>query len=98
MITEKNTILKITAGKPQDGVHVEVVSEKRIQTCNWHITNEEGNVLSKGCKKENGNRISFGTQFDAGMWSIANPILYTLEVEVVFEDNSEELISDRFGF
>jgi len=93
MISEKNTILKITAGKAEDGFSAEIVADG-IEKISWTVTNSCGeNVLSG---KSNSGKIC--GVFDAQMWSVETPVLYTFSAVVTFENGETEELCDRFGF
>ena len=98
MITAKKTILKITAKEPQMGVVVEILAEKEIQDCHWSITDAVGNVCRKGNVTGTDSMVQLTACFEAQMWSVADPVLYTFSAELNYKDGSVETIRDRFGF
>lgn len=98
MITEKGTILKITAGKPEEGVKAEIAAERKIVSCSWQIKDADGEVAAKGEGELLDKKVNIFTVFNARMWSVEKPYLYALEAELGYNDGSCEKITDRFGF
>ena len=93
MISLKNTILKITAGKPEAGFRAEIIAAG-IKDVSWTVKNSlDENVLAG---KSNSGTIC--GVFDAQMWSVENPVLYTFSAVVTYENGETEELSDRFGF
>lgn len=97
MITTKNTVLKITAGKPEDGFSAEIVSENIIEKCAWCVRSGDGEPAASGEAFGSGRRIVITSQFAAEMWSAERPVLYSFEATLTSGEN-EEHICDRFGF
>ncbi len=94
MITEKNTVLKITAGKVENGFTAEIISENEIKSAAWCVKSENGEILAKG--EEKTGKVS--ACFDALAWSAEKPVLYTFCADIEFVNGEKEEISDRFGF
>ena len=94
MITEKNTVLKITAGKVNEGFCAEIISDKKISSVNWCVKDTNGEILAKG--EEKTGKIS--ACFKAEEWSAEKPVLYTFEAEILYANGEKEEISDHFGF
>ncbi len=94
MITQNNTVLKISAQKPENGAKIEIVSEEKISSFSWSVSDSKGNILADG-KTDSNEAVAI---FPADMWSVENPVLYSLNVDIMFESGKEEEVSDRFGF
>lgn len=98
MISSLDTILKITAGDNDKPVNIEINSKKKVLSYNWEIKDSREEVKASGKGSVNENAFSFEASFAADMWSINTPVLYSLSVTLYYEDNTEETLSDRFGF
>ena len=94
MLTNKHTILKITAGKIENGFNAQFISDKSIKNIKWNVTDKNGAVKAEG----NTDKATVSACFDANAWSVENPTLYTFTAEIAFDDGTTEEISDRFGF
>ena len=94
MITNKNTVLKITAGKAVDGFTAEFCCEKTVKNVKWFVKSQSGKILAEG----NSASTVISAAFDADEWSVQCPVLYTFSAEVTYEDDETEQIEDRFGF
>ena len=98
MVTEKGTILKITAGKVENGANIQLSAKKEICSCNWCVKKLSGTILQNGETTQNNKEISIQTVFDAKMWSVQTPVIYIFEAHISYNDGETEKISDRFGF
>ncbi len=98
MITDRNTIIKITAGKCCEPVCAEIIAEKEISCVSYKITDADGNICCEGAGQADCASAKIDASFPALEWSPKNPVLYTLSVNIVYQDDDEESISDRFGF
>ena len=95
MITQNNTVLKITAGKAENGFNAEIISDKSIKTVKWSVKDAGGTKKAEGISDDGKNICS---AFDAEQWSVLKPALYTFTAQIIFESGETEEISDRFGF
>lgn len=94
MITLKNTILKITAGKITDGFKAEIIADKKITGIKWSVNDSVGFVKADGTDVSN----IISAVFDADAWSVETPVLYSFTAEITYQDGETETVSDRFGF
>ena len=94
MITEKHTVLKITAGKAENGFTAEIISDKSIKSIKWSVKDENGDIKTEGITEN----TAICSAFDAEAWSVEKPVLYTFTAEITFDSEETEQISDRFGF
>lgn len=94
MVSDNNTILKITAGKTADGFKATFIADKNIASVKWDVKGEKGEVKAEG-KSEN---TTVWATFDAEQWSVEKPVLYIFTAQITFEDGEKEKVSDRFGF
>ena len=94
MITAIGTVLRIVAARTNEPFCVKIISEKSVVACSWRVTDSNGAECASGVAKS----AEFVGKFDAEPWSIASPKLYTLNVEIEYEDGTREELSDRFGF
>ena len=94
MITAIGTVLRIVAARTNEPFFVKIISEKSVVACSWRVTDSNGAECASGVAKS----AEFVGKFDAEPWSIASPKLYTLNVEIEYEDGTREELSDRFGF
>ena len=46
MITAQNTILKITAGKTNEPMSAEILSEREIASASWYINDRDGGKVA----------------------------------------------------
>ena len=98
MVTEKNTLLKITAGKVSDPASVNVVCEKEISLVTLTVLDKDVEV-AKTSKNVKSNQCDISVIVpDAKAWSIERPYMYSLNALVVYADGEVEKISDRFGY
>ncbi len=97
MITSKNTVLKITAGKTTSPMTAEIICEKEIISLSYEVFDAEKNTVAKDKVEPNAKTAKIEAGFDARPWSASEPYLYTLTVTLVTADGEEE-ITDRFGF
>ena len=95
MITQNNTVLKIIAGKAENGFNAEIISDKSIKTVKWSVKDAGGTKKAEGISDDGKNICS---AFDAEQWSVLRPALYTFTAQIIFENGETEEISDRFGF
>lgn len=98
MITQNNTVLKITAGNVNDPVKVELLAEKEIASITLTIFDQDNVVASASQKASSKNEIVSLLVKDAKSWSIEKPNLYKAKVEMLFASGEKELITDKFGF
>ncbi len=99
MITNKETVIKITALYIEDGAKIEIENQCNvIKECSWSIKDETGKILLDGKESIKGSKISFSAKFNAKAWSVESPNLYRFEANLIFDDNSVEKVSDCFGF
>ena len=104
MITEKKTRLKITAGKTNEPVTVELTATKAIQSGSWSIINAEKEEMAAGefiydeAVDLEARSHLIEAQFCAKSWSVENPYLYTFICRILYRDGSVEEIKDTFGF
>lgn len=94
MITENHTVLKITAGKVEEGFYAKILAEKEIKSIIWCVKDKRGTVLANGA----GECAEISAVFNALEWSVEAPVLYTFCAEVFYENGEKEELSDRFGF
>ena len=94
MITVSGTVLRIIAGKVSEPFSASLISEKEIAHSKWCVTDSEGVECASG----ETNSADFCGKFDAEPWSIASPVLYTLNVSIEYKDGTREELSDRFGY
>lgn len=98
MITDKQTVLKITAARPQEGMQAVVAAKKEIKGCSFVITAASGKELAVGEATVNGCEATLSARFEAEMWSVEQPNLYILTLTVTYADGETESICDHFGF
>ena len=98
MITLKNTVLRIVAGKVEEGLKIMLSAEKSIASAEYSVSDKSGACLDFGALSINGSDCEAVAKFDAEEWSISSPVLYTLDVTICFSDGDSEQISDKFGF
>ncbi len=98
MITSQNTILKITAGKTQEPMTAEILSDKALSTATWYVTDSEGIKVADGKCEITSHGAALTAAFDANPWSAEKPYLYTLFVNISYQNGECEELSDRFGF
>jgi len=94
MISSKNTILRIIAGKVDEPFSVSVRSDADIKNIKWCVTDKDGELVCSGVSEN----ASFKGSFEASAWSVECPTLYTLKMTVEYENGEREELSDRFGF
>ncbi len=98
MITKDSTVVRITALRPENGVEVKLSAQKTIDSCKWQILDGSNVKVCSGETQGQGNSTLICCKFDASMWSVQNPTLYTFECEISYADGTCEKFSDRFGF
>ena len=98
MITSKNTVLRIVAGKVSDGAKITLRAEKSIVAASYKIFDAEERCVLSGELNLNANTAEATAIFDAEAWSISNPVLYSLSVSVSYDGEESEEIRDKFGF
>ena len=98
MLTQKGTVLKITAGRVSEPMLAEIISEGEIASLAYEVKDASGAVVYRGSASEGGTRVTFSASFDAKAWSAEHPVLYTLFVNITYQNGEREEISDRFGF
>ena len=94
MVTNKNTVLKVFAGKVSEGFKAEIISDREISTVEWKVLNCSGERVIEGVTK----KTPVSAIFDAQQWSAEKPVLYTFSAVLKYADGEQEEISDRFGF
>lgn len=98
MLTQNGTVLKITAGRVSEPMLAEIISEGEIASLAYEVKDASGAVVYRGSASEGGTRVTFSASFDAKAWSAEHPVLYTLFVNITYQNGEREEISDRFGF
>lgn len=99
MVTLKGTVLKIIASTPSEGVKVEIITEhKSVEKCEWCIKDVESNEICNGVVLGSGFHAFIEISFEAKMWTLREPTLYFIEIEITHVDGEKESIFDRFGF
>ncbi len=98
MITEKNSVLKLIAGAPEDGLKAQIVCERDITSASYEISDKDGCILARGTMSVSGNEAACTSVFEAKYWSLTDPVLYTFGCTVEFSDGGREEVADRFGF
>ncbi len=97
MVTSKGTVLRIRAGKVNEPMTAEIISEKEVISAKYEILDAEGKPVASGTAAADGNTAKISEAFDARPWSASEPYLYTLKAQITTSEGTEEL-SDRFGF
>ena len=98
MVSEKNTVLKLAAGKCTEPMSAEIVAQAAIMRAEWKVTYKDGNVVASGTESPRANTLSIFALFAAEPWSIESPTLYTFSVTLEYKGGEREELSDRFGF
>ena len=98
MITAKNSILKITAGKISEPMTASLACENEIASASYSIVDAQGAVCAVGSATVDGKIATLSVLFDAKAWSITNPTLYTLKLDVKYANGECESISDQYGY
>lgn len=101
MVTENGIVLKITASSPKEGMHAYIETEKtgkKIKSLKWRVKDIKKNIKVCGNEDVFKDNVSVCAVFEADMWSVKNPVLYNFEADIVFDDESTQVISDNFGF
>ncbi len=98
MVSLKNTVLKLIAGKPDDGLFARIEAKNEISTVSYEVTNASGAPLTSGTAEVSGNDASFTAEFNAEYWTLDKPVLYTVTIKILYSSGDAETISDRFGF
>ena len=98
MITSKNTVLKITAGKTNEPMTAEILSNEAISTATWYVNDRDGVKVADGKCEITSHGAALTAAFDAKPWSAEKPYLYTLFVNISYQNGECEELSDRFGF
>lgn len=98
MVFDSGIILKITACKCDEGMHAQISSPKDINRALYRIKDSSGAEVSRGSGVCNGRDVTVSAAFESMEWSVQSPVLYTLEIELEYEDGTKETVSDRFGF
>lgn len=98
MKTPKNTVLKITAQNPADGMHASFMTVGSATDICWKVTDSDGSLIISQTEAVSGCEFEISAVFEAEFWSVENPVLYDFCAEINFEDGTTEKINDRFGF
>ncbi len=98
MVTNKGTVLKLTAGAPKDGVSAVILSNTNIVSLNYEIVDEKGAIVFKEDVCVIGNTAETNSVFDGTYWTVEKPVLYTYRALVKYENGDQENLCDRFGF
>lgn len=98
MITDKSTVLNITAGKTDEPMSATVTAVCEISDLTFSVRDVKGQVCFSGIGEVAGRCASLSASFSANAWSAESPYLYTLECRIAYSDGTAEVISDRFGF
>ncbi len=93
----ENLILKITATKPTEPFTAELEFQKNATRVKYSVLDKDEKLLS-GEILAVGNSVKIEKSFEALPWSPHSPKLYTLALEIEYEDGASEFISDTFGF
>ena len=94
MITSKNTVLRIVAGKVEEPFSVSIRSEAAVKSVSWSVFDKDGKEQASGAALS----ADFNGSFAASAWSVENPTLYTIKLKIEYENGESEELSDRFGY
>lgn len=98
MVTDKKTILKITAPSTDEGFNAVIEAEYQIESANFLIKDKNGALLFSGDMSINHSKAEARGVFESEMWSLSSPVLYTFCADVKYKNGDTETICDRFGF
>ncbi|MBR7110986.1 MAG: hypothetical protein IKC83_03840 [Clostridia bacterium] len=98
MVTENNTVLKISAGKTSEPIKVELIATKKVKEVEIKVFDGDFVASREKFSTNVSNPILSVFVDNAKAWSIEKPFLYKLNVKVNYEDGEREEITDRFGF
>ncbi len=94
MISPKNTVLRIVAGKVSEPFSVSIKSEAAVKSVAWQVFDKDGACVCEGVSAS----ANFEGSFAALAWSVEKPTLYTIKMTVEYENGDSEELSDRFGY
>ena len=94
MISSKNTVLRIVAGKVSEPFSVSIKSEAPVKSVAWQVLDKDGAAVCEGASAS----ANFDGSFEAMAWSVECPTLYTINLKVEYENGDTEELSDRFGY
>ncbi len=101
MITNNNTILKLTALETTKPMNIEIITQKAIASVKWEVT-ENGKdmpILACGEETANAETVCFEANIpNVKAWSVENPNLYVFTAVLIYADGETETISDRCGY
>ena len=92
MVTERNTVLKINAAKTCEPMTAQIITESPILSANWEILDNNGDISASGNADINSHGCGISTQFDANAWSAEKPVLYTLNVNISYQNRCFTII------
>ncbi len=98
MISEKGTVLKLTAAKCSEPMCAALSTKSAVANAVWSVTDSCGKLLAGGDVTPGCCEFSVSALFEAEAWSAAKPTLYTFNITLKFESGEVEMLSDRFGF
>ena len=98
MTTEKNTLLKIIAGKVSEPMTAQVEAKLDIFSARFEISDADGVCVASGEARVEGACASLSALFAAKPWSVEKPTLYRLSLELKYVNGETELVSDSFGY
>ncbi len=94
MISSKNTVLRIVAGKVDEPFSVRIIGDAAVKSAAWQVFDKAGAVVCEGASSS----ANFEGSFEASAWSVERPTLYTIKLKIEYENGEREELSDRFGF
>ena len=98
MTSDKKTVLKITASKPELDATASIAAPQSIKSVAWCVKDANGDVKIEGKENCDGTRVEFSFKFDAKPWSVESPTVYTLYVNICYQNGECEELSDGFGY
>ena len=98
MISERNTVLKLTAGRCDEPLCAEICAESAVMEASWRVTDKDGAVMAQGCERPRSESFTVYAMFMADAWSAEHPTLYTFSITLKFKDRDDETITDRYGY
>ena len=98
MVSEKKTVLRITAKRVEEPVYVTLSAKDVISSVSYTVKDADGALIAEGKTVVYGTRVEFSFIADAKPWSAEKPVLYALNVNLSYQNGEKEEISDRFGY
>lgn len=99
MISEQDTIVQLKTDCAKQFLTIIIESKRTMKSCCYTIISPDKELLIDAKKTEINNSVfKEVVKIIVQLWEINNPKLYNIKINLIYENNDTEEITDKFGF